>query len=89
METVLADEEEEQMKLLRTLGVDSEIIDVLFIQELYHNLKAAIKEICTGLDDGRHFMIMISMAKIRCFRLLEIRILRNFLRICRRWQRWL
>ena len=55
METVLATEEEAQMRLLRTLGVNSEIIDVLFIQELYHNLKAAIKEVCTGLDDGMAF----------------------------------
>lgn len=55
MEKVLATEEEAQMRLLRTLGVNSEIIDVLFIQELYHNLKAAIKEVCTGLDDGMAF----------------------------------
>lgn len=55
METVLATEEEAQMRLLRTLGINSEIIDVLFIQELYHNLKAAIKEVCTGLDDGMAF----------------------------------
>ena len=55
METILATEEEAQMRLLRTLGVNSEIIDVLFIQELYHNLKAAIKEVCTGLDDGMAF----------------------------------
>ncbi|MBP3719323.1 MAG: V-type ATPase subunit, partial [Eubacterium sp.] len=47
--------EEAQMRLLRTLGVNSEIIDVLFIQELYHNLKAAIKDVCTGLDDGMAF----------------------------------
>ncbi len=55
METVLSEEEEKQMKLLRTLGVDERIIDTLFIQELYHNLKAAIKEVCTGLDDGQAF----------------------------------
>ncbi len=55
MEKVLADEEEAQMKLLRTLGVDAEIVDSLFVQELYHNLKAAIKEICTGRDDTEAF----------------------------------
>ena len=55
METVLSEEEEKQMKLLRTLGVDERIIDTLFIQELYHNLKAAIKEVCTGLDDSQAF----------------------------------
>ena len=55
MEKILADEEETQMKLLTTLGVDKEIIDVLFLEELYHNLKAAIKEICTGRDDTEAF----------------------------------
>ena len=55
METVLSNEEEKQMKLLTTLGVDNRIINTLFIQELYHNLKAAIKEVCTGLDDGQAF----------------------------------
>ena len=55
METVLAAETEKQMKLLTTLGVDSEIIDVLFIQELYHNLKTAIKVVCTGINGGEAF----------------------------------
>ena len=55
METVLSNEEEKQMKLLNTLGVDKKIIDTLFIQELYHNLKAAIKEVCTGIEDGQAF----------------------------------
>lgn len=55
MEAVLSTEEEKQMKLLTTLGVDSKIIEVLFIQELYHNLKTAIKEVCTGTEDGQAF----------------------------------
>ena len=55
METVLSAEEEKQMKLLKTLGVDDRIIETLFIQELYHNLKAAIKEICAGIDDSQAF----------------------------------
>ena len=55
METVLSNEEEKQMKLLNTLGVDKKIIETLFIQELYHNLKAAIKEVCTGIEDGHAF----------------------------------
>ena len=55
METVLSNEEEKQMRLLNTLGVDKKIIDTLFIQELYHNLKAAIKEVCTGIEDGQAF----------------------------------
>lgn len=55
MEGILSAEEENQMKLLRTLGVEKKVIDVLFIQELYHNLKAAIKTICTGQDDAEAF----------------------------------
>ena len=55
METVLATEEENQMRLLKNLGVGSEITDVLFIQDLYHNLKAAIKEVYSGIEDGMAF----------------------------------
>ena len=55
MEKVLSAEEEKQMKILSTLGVDSKVIQVLFIEELYHNLKAAIKEVCTGIEDAEAF----------------------------------
>ena len=55
MEVVLSAEEEKQMKLLKTLGVDDRIIETLFVQELYHNLKAAIKEVCSGIDDSQAF----------------------------------
>lgn len=55
METILSLEEEVQMKLLTTLGVSEDILEVLFLQELYHNLKAAIKEICTGRNDSEAF----------------------------------
>ena len=55
MEAVLSAEEEAQMNLLRTLGVEKSVIDTLFLQEIYHNLKAAIKTICTGLDDAEAF----------------------------------
>ena len=56
METVLAEEQEKQMKLLTTLGVDKEIIDVLFIEETYHNIKTAIKQVCTGnVDDQAYY----------------------------------
>ncbi|MBO4863955.1 MAG: V-type ATPase subunit [Eubacterium sp.] len=55
MEEVLAAAEEAEMKQLYTLGVDKEIINALFIEELYHNLKAAIKEVCTGITDTEAF----------------------------------
>ena len=55
MEELLSAAEESEMKQLTSLGVDKEIIDTLFIEELYHNLKAAIKEVCTGITDGQAF----------------------------------
>ncbi|SNU05762.1 V/A-type H+-transporting ATPase subunit C [Lachnospiraceae bacterium] len=55
MEELLSAAEESEMKQLTSLGVDKEIIDTLFIEELYHNLKAAIKEVCTGITDVQAF----------------------------------
>ncbi len=55
METVLSEEEAAQMRLLRSLGVDDEIIEVLQMQELYHNLKTAIKAVYASRDDEEAF----------------------------------
>ena len=55
METVLSQEQEKQMKLLTTLGVEKKVIDVLFIEELYHNIKTAIKQVCSGTEDEAAF----------------------------------
>ena len=55
MEEVLAAEEEKQLELLKRLGVEQEILDVLAMQELYHNIKTAIKATITNRDDEEAF----------------------------------
>ncbi len=46
-EAVLKAEEEKAWEVMRQLGVDLKVFDVLFYPHLFHNLKAAIKEVCT------------------------------------------
>ena len=55
MEELLSAAQEAEMKQLVSLGLNKEVIDTLFIEELYHNLKAAIKEVCTGVTDSQAF----------------------------------
>ncbi|MCR5213214.1 MAG: V-type ATPase subunit [Eubacterium sp.] len=55
MDTVLSEEDAAQMRLLKSLGVDDEIIEVLQMQELYHNLKTAIKAVYVNRDDDEAF----------------------------------
>ena len=46
-EAMLTREEEKIWELVRELSVDMENFDVLSYSKLFHNLKAAIKEVCT------------------------------------------
>ena len=52
-EAMLTREEEKIWELVRELSVDMENFDVLSYSKLFHNLKAAIKEVCTG-EKNRH-----------------------------------
>ncbi len=52
-EAMLTREEDKIWELVRELSVDMENFDVLSYSKLFHNLKAAIKEVCTE-DGGRH-----------------------------------
>lgn len=47
MEGILAREEEKIWDVVRELGIPLERFDVLMCPKLFHNLKAAIKEVCT------------------------------------------
>ena len=40
---------------MRELRVDSSVFDVLALPKIYHNLKAAIKEVCTSYSNERAF----------------------------------
>ena len=46
-EAVLKAEETKAWDVMRQLNVDDSVFDVLFYPHLFHNLKAAIKEVCT------------------------------------------
>lgn len=48
-------EEEKTRELMNQLGVDESVIGALFYPQIYHNLKAAIKEICTEEENTEAF----------------------------------
>ncbi len=52
-EAILGREEEKTWEIVRELHVDMEKFDVLSYPKLFHNLKAAIKEVCTE-EENRH-----------------------------------
>lgn len=47
-ESVLRCEEEKTWKVIRDVAPDMSVFDVLACPRLYHNLKAAVKAVCTG-----------------------------------------
>ena len=55
MESMLAAEEEKTRQLMNQLGVEGSSMEVLFYPQIYHNLKAAIKEICTEEENRDAF----------------------------------
>lgn len=48
MEDMLAAEEEKAWQVIRDTAPDMKVFDVLSCPRLYHNLKAAVKAVCTG-----------------------------------------
>ena len=48
VESVLSCEEEKTWKVIRDVAPDMSVFDVLSCPRLYHNLKAAVKAVCTG-----------------------------------------
>ena len=54
-EEILKIEDEKTWATMRELRVDSSVFDVLALPKIYHNLKAAIKEVCTSYSNERAF----------------------------------
>ena len=52
-EEILTREEEKTWEVVKELSIGMEHFDVLSYPKLFHNLKAAVKEVCTG-DKNRH-----------------------------------
>ena len=53
---ILSREQEKIWETIRDLGVDMSVFDVLSYPNLFHNLKAAIKDACTS-ESGKHLNI--------------------------------
>ena len=54
-EAVLKCEEEKAWAVIRDVAPDMSVFDVLSYPKLYHNLKAAVKEVCTGIKNPAMF----------------------------------
>ena len=54
-EAVLKREEEKAWEVIREVAPDMSVFDVLFFPKLYHNLKAAVKEVCTDQKNPAMF----------------------------------
>ena len=52
---VLNKEEEKMWRTIREVAPDMHVFDVLSLPKLYHNLKAAIKEVCTEVENKNIF----------------------------------
>ena len=55
MDAVLKREEEKTWEVIRDVAPDMSVFDVLSYPKLYHNLKAAVKEVCTEVDNPNIF----------------------------------
>ncbi len=55
-EKILMIEEQKIWSIMKELGVDFSVFDVLSLPNIYHNLKAAIKEVCTSFDNEKAFI---------------------------------
>ncbi|MDD3277697.1 MAG: V-type ATPase subunit [Lachnospiraceae bacterium] len=62
-ESMLKREQERTWETIRELKVDMSVFDILSYQQLYHNLKAAIKEICVGSVDANIFFPDCAVSK--------------------------
>lgn len=66
---MLKKEEEKTWEVIRDVAPDLSVFDVLSYSKVYHNLKAAIKEVCT---EGRHENIFYDDCSIPGEAMLEI-----------------
>ena len=70
-EAILERETEKIWETMKDLGVDMSVFDVLSYPNLFHNLKAAIKDACSG-KDNQHLNIYYEDTKISPKEMLEI-----------------
>ena len=79
-EAILSREQEKIWETIRDLGVDMSVFDVLSYPNLFHNLKAAIKDACTS-ESGKHLNIYYEDTSISPDEMLEIVRSKDFSRL--------
>ncbi len=70
-EAILTREQEKIWENIRDLGVDMSVFDVLSYPNMFHNLKAAIKDVCTE-ENGKSMNIYYDDTAISPDEMLEI-----------------
>lgn len=66
-DVVLRREEEKTWEVIKEVAPDASVFNVLSYPKLYHNLKAAIKEVCTEARNPNIFMMTARYREKRCF----------------------
>ena len=72
-EAVLKREEEKAWAVIRDVAPDMSVFDVLSYPKLYHNLKAAVKEVSTGVKNSAMFYDDCSIPGEEMYRIIENR----------------
>lgn len=72
-EAVLRREEEKAWEVIRDVAPDMKVFDVLSYPKLYHNLKAAVKEVCTNVKNPAMFYDDCSIPGEEMYRIIENR----------------
>lgn len=70
-ESMLKRESEKAWEVIRDMKVDMSVFDVLSYQNLYHNLKAAVKEVCTGSVDANLYYEDSAVSKEEMLRIVQ------------------
>lgn len=79
-EAILNREQEKIWETIRDLGVDMSVFDVLSYPNLFHNLKAAIKDVCTE-ENGKTMNIYFDDTSISPNEMLDIVRSKDFSRL--------
>jgi len=85
-EAILDREQEKAWETIRDLHVDMSVFDVFSYPNLFHNLKAAVKEACTS-QNGRNRMRIPIFHRMKCWILSAAKNFPDFLNIWRARQR--
>lgn len=83
---VLNKEEEKVWQTIREVAPDMHVFDVLSLPKLYHNLKAAIKEVCTEVENKISSMMIVRFLEKKCMQLFRTKSLISCREICRQQQ---